>query len=264
MQSWQETVHWAGATPRGGADRRRRLAGYSGGEGSDPAGRAGEGRRPLERALKSLDAKSFRRSGSHPRTSPRRRMATGSPERWRSTAHLVRRLSTSRVADEGRCAGAVSPGERHSERLRREALLIDDGHPQGGRRGHHRLRRQTREIACRRYQLTTTGSPMPTVLKYHRALSGLRLMQPWLTLAYPCEPTDHGAECTYTPPQVMHGVGHRQLGSPRGPPGNADGARVHHDGLVLLQHAELTHRSGCLGLPSTPASAAGSRRRCSP
>lgn len=26
-----------------------------------------------------------------------------------------------------------------------------------------------------------------TASKYHAALSGLRLIQPWLTLAYPCE-----------------------------------------------------------------------------
>ncbi|COZ42028.1 Uncharacterised protein [Mycobacterium tuberculosis] len=41
-----------------------------------------------------------------------------------------------------------------------------------------------------------------TASKYHAALSGLRLIQPWLTLAYPCELTDQGAECTYTPLQV--------------------------------------------------------------
>ncbi len=46
------------------------------------------------------------------------------------------------------------------------------------------------------YATTLIGSPICTVLKYHSALSGLRLMQPWLTLAYPCESTDQGAECT--------------------------------------------------------------------
>ena len=43
---------------------------------------------------------------------------------------------------------------------------------------------------------TSMGSPTLTLLKYHAALSGLRLMHPWLTLALPCESTDHGAECT--------------------------------------------------------------------
>lgn len=52
------------------------------------------------------------------------------------------------------------------------------------------------------YLCTMMGSPTRTMLKYHSAFSGLRLMHPWLTLAEPCAPTDHGAECTYTPPQV--------------------------------------------------------------
>nr|VTP01515.1 hypothetical protein BIN_B_04045 [Mycobacterium riyadhense] len=31
--------------------------------------------------------------------------------------------------------------------------------------------------------ITWMGSPIVTALKYHAALSGLKLMQPWLTLA---------------------------------------------------------------------------------
>ncbi len=37
--------------------------------------------------------------------------------------------------------------------------------------------------AGRRQATTVIGSPTLTVLKYQAALSGLRLMQPWLTLA---------------------------------------------------------------------------------
>ncbi len=52
------------------------------------------------------------------------------------------------------------------------------------------------EEPARRHAWTMIGSPMLTWLKYHAALSGLRLMQPWLTFALPCDATDHGAECT--------------------------------------------------------------------
>jgi len=53
---------------------------------------------------------------------------------------------------------------------------------------------------CRlRYSLTTTGSPTLTVLKYHSASAGLRLMQPWLTFSSPSDWTAHGAECTNSP-----------------------------------------------------------------
>ena len=49
------------------------------------------------------------------------------------------------------------------------------------------------------YCFTITGSPMLTVLKYHSASAGLRLMQPWLTFSSPSELTAHGAECTKRP-----------------------------------------------------------------
>ncbi len=55
----------------------------------------------------------------------------------------------------------------------------------------------------RRHSCTITGSPTLTVLKYHSASSGLRLMQPWLTLSYPSELTAHGAECTKRPPLLI-------------------------------------------------------------
>lgn len=46
------------------------------------------------------------------------------------------------------------------------------------------------------YSCTITGSPILTVLKYHSAAAGIRLMQPWLTFANPIDWTAHGAECT--------------------------------------------------------------------
>jgi hypothetical protein len=49
------------------------------------------------------------------------------------------------------------------------------------------------------YSLTTTGSPMLAVLKYHSASAGLRLMHPWLTFSRPSDWTAHGAECTNSP-----------------------------------------------------------------
>ena len=55
----------------------------------------------------------------------------------------------------------------------------------------------------RRYSVTITGSPMLTVLKYHSASAGLRLMQPWLTFSIPSELTAHGAECTKRPRRVI-------------------------------------------------------------
>ncbi len=52
-------------------------------------------------------------------------------------------------------------------------------------------------------ELTTwTRSPSRTVSKNHSALAVLIPTQPWLTLAEPCEPTDQGAACTYSPLQV--------------------------------------------------------------
>ena len=38
-----------------------------------------------------------------------------------------------------------------------------------------------------------------TVLKYHSASAGLRLIQPWLTFSRPSDGTAHGAECTNSP-----------------------------------------------------------------
>lgn len=49
---------------------------------------------------------------------------------------------------------------------------------------------------------TLTTSPSRTVSKNHSALSVLIPVQPWLTLALPWDPTDHGAACTYSPLQV--------------------------------------------------------------
>ena len=55
------------------------------------------------------------------------------------------------------------------------------------------------EKRCTPYSLTTTGSPMLTVLKYHSASAGLRLIQPWLTFSRPRDWTAHGAACTKSP-----------------------------------------------------------------
>ena len=49
---------------------------------------------------------------------------------------------------------------------------------------------------------TLTMSPTRTVLKNHWALLVDMPVQPWLTLAAPCDPTDQGAACTYSPLQV--------------------------------------------------------------
>ena len=64
--------------------------------------------------------------------------------------------------------GHGQSGAAHLPRPRLGADLADGQEP--ARRG-------------RGQPLTTTGSPMLTWLKYQDALSGLRLMQPWLTLA---------------------------------------------------------------------------------
>jgi hypothetical protein len=54
-------------------------------------------------------------------------------------------------------------------------------------------------VEAGRYSFTITGSPMLTVLKYHSASAGFRLMQPWLTFSRPSDWTAHGAECTNRP-----------------------------------------------------------------
>ena len=83
------------------------------------------------------------------------------------------------------CALAQSPATPLQER----AILVN-----GDQRRHRRLgarhlsrSRRGRHVTDReepaRYDWTMTGSPMATVLKYQSALSGLRLMQPWLTLS---------------------------------------------------------------------------------
>ena len=50
--------------------------------------------------------------------------------------------------------------------------------------------------------MTLTMSPSRTCSKNHAALPVLMPVQPWLTFAEPCEPTDHGAAWTYSPLQV--------------------------------------------------------------
>ncbi|SLJ82256.1 Uncharacterised protein [Mycobacteroides abscessus subsp. abscessus] len=46
---------------------------------------------------------------------------------------------------------------------------------------------------------TMTGSPFCAFSKNQRASSVLTFRQPWLTLATPCWPTDHGAACRKMP-----------------------------------------------------------------
>src|SRR5437868_14308423 len=43
------------------------------------------------------------------------------------------------------------------------------------------------------------GFPMSVFLMNQAASEGLMFSQPWLTLEYPCDPTDQGALCTYSP-----------------------------------------------------------------
>ena len=49
---------------------------------------------------------------------------------------------------------------------------------------------------------TLTMSPSLMFSKNQAALPVLMPVQPWLTFAEPCEPTDQGAACTYSPLQV--------------------------------------------------------------
>jgi hypothetical protein len=46
-------------------------------------------------------------------------------------------------------------------------------------------------------------SPTRLKLKKAVALAGLMLIHPWETFVNPCEPTDQGAECTYSPLSEM-------------------------------------------------------------
>src|ERR1041384_3386433 len=50
------------------------------------------------------------------------------------------------------------------------------------------------------------GSRIRVFLMNHAASDGLTFTHPWLTLELPCEPTDQGALCTYSPLLEMRTV----------------------------------------------------------
>src|SRR5690348_13078279 len=94
------------------------------------------------------------------------------------------------------------------------------------------------------------GSPIRTVSKYQAALSGLRLMQPWLTFELPCDPTDHGALCTYTPPHVTRTA---SATVSLYPSGSLSGIPIVRESITtLFSFASAVNEPtgvGCLGLP---------------
>ena len=133
-------------------------------------------------ALKSLDAKSFRRFASRPPISPGPRRATGSADRWRSMEpHAPGGRSDHRGSWRGLGLSTQVKLTQSDFGVKPYSLFM--GSLKVADKSPSTSPRRTRSSRDPTHQLMTTGSPMPTWLKYHSALLGLRLMQPWLTLA---------------------------------------------------------------------------------